>query len=113
MSEAPKHAPLPEVLATARRIVNHNTSRGAIGVPVTHITGMAHALCALADVATSAAEYMATRERMFAAGAAGDPAAESAADDELEQIDADLTGSLLALGFLTIKPQETNDERAD
>lgn len=111
MSETPKHAPLPEVLATARRIVNHNTSRGAIGVPVTQIIGMAHALCALADVATSAAEYFATRERMFDAIAGSD--AYRAADDELEQIDVDLTGSLLALGFLTLKPQETNDERAD
>ncbi|CAA0130199.1 Uncharacterised protein [Starkeya nomas] len=113
MSEAPQHATLAEVLATARTIVNHKSSRGAIGVPVTHIAGMAHALCALHDIAMSAAEMLAASERMFVAGKGGDFRAEQAADDDRRHHENELTDGLLALGLLTLAPQETNDERAD
>lgn len=112
MSDAPKHAPLDEVLATARAIVNHKGTRGAIGVPVTHVIGMAHALCALHDIADSAAEMLAARERMFRAGKACDSQAEHAADDEREHHEAELAVGLAALGLLTLIEQETNDERA-
>lgn len=112
MSDAPKHAPLDEVLATARAIVNHKGTRGAIGVPVTHVIGMAHALCALHDIADSAAEMLAAGERMSQAGKAGDIPAEQAADDDRQHHENELTDGLVALGLLTFVTRETNDERA-
>ncbi|RTL99752.1 hypothetical protein EJV44_04535 [Ancylobacter aquaticus] len=113
MSDAPKHAPLPEVLAKAREIVNSNGRRGAIGVSVSHLVGMAHALCALHDSAVSAAEMLAAGERMYRAGKAGNAPAEQAADDDRQHHENELTDGLIALGLLTLVTQETNDERAD
>lgn len=113
MSEAPKQASLPEVLATARSIVNHNTHRGAIGVPVTHIAGMAHALCALHDIAMSAAEMLAASVRSGLAADRDDIDAEVAEVEVAKHHESELTDGLLALGLLTLAPQETNDERAD
>lgn len=112
MSDAPKHAPLPEVLAKAREIVNGKGRRGAIGVSVSHLVGMAHALCALHDSAVSAAEMLAAGERMSQAGKSGDIAAEHAADDERQHHENELTDGLFALGLLTFVTRETNDERA-
>ncbi|QIB34778.1 hypothetical protein [Ancylobacter pratisalsi] len=113
MSEAPKHPPLADVLATARTVVNHKTSRGAISVPVSHILGMAHALCALADIATSAAEMLAAAERSYQAAQGDDIDAEVAAVEAIGPHENELIEGLMALGFLTFTTQDTNDERAD
>lgn len=106
MSEAPKHAPLDEVLATARAIVNHKSTRGAIGVPVTHVVGMAHALCALHDIAESAAEMLAASERSGQAATRGDVDTEVAEVETYKHHEAELADGLIALGFLTLVEQE-------
>ncbi|CAA0130249.1 Uncharacterised protein [Starkeya nomas] len=111
MSEAPQHATLAEVLATARTIVNHKSSRGAIGVPVTHIAGMAHALCALHDIAMSAAEMLAASERSGLAADRDDIDTEVAEVEVSIRHQNDLTDGLLALGLLTLAPQEATDGR--
>ncbi|PZP10065.1 MAG: hypothetical protein DI607_11810 [Sphingomonas hengshuiensis] len=109
MTTKPANITLDDVLETSRAIVNHKASRGAIGVSVDQVVAMAHSVCGLDDVARLAAEYFATRERMFAAGAAGDVEGEQAADDQLDDIDAELTGALGALGYLTLVEQEAPD----
>lgn len=106
MSDAPKHTSLPEVLAKAREIVNSNGRRGAISVSVSHLVGMAHALCALHDSAVSAAEMLAASERQHRAGKSGDIPAEQAADDDRQHHENELTEGLIALGFLTLVEQE-------
>lgn len=106
MSEALKHAPLDEVLATARAIVNHKGTRGAIGVPVNHVIGMAHALCALQDIANSAAEMLAASERSGLAATRGDLDAEVAEVETYKHQEAELADGLIALGLLTLVEKE-------
>ncbi|MFD2033103.1 hypothetical protein ACFSKM_27855 [Ancylobacter dichloromethanicus] len=91
---------LDEVRATARKIVNHTSTREAFGVSVHHIIALAHTVCALDDVARLSAEYFATRDQMGRAGAAGDVAGEQSADDLLDEIELELADALMALGFL-------------
>lgn len=101
---------LDQVRATARTIVNHQSTRGALGVSVHHIIALAQTVCALDDIAKAAAEWIATREWMLDAVAGSD--AYQAADDELNEIDAELTSALAALGYLTTPEQETTDASA-
>ncbi|QFR32415.1 hypothetical protein [Ancylobacter sp. TS-1] len=101
MSEtAPIVVTLDQVRETARRIVNHQSSRGAIGVSVHHVMAMAQALCALDDIARLAAESAATRAEMHRAGVSGDAAGVHAADDRLTEIEAELHAELMTLGFI-------------
>lgn len=102
---------LDEVRATARAIVNHKSTRGALGVSVHHVIALAHTVCALDDVARLSAERIAARDQMFRAGTAGDVAGEQAADDHLDEIELELADALTALGFLPTE-QESTDERA-
>lgn len=104
---------LDDVLAGARAIVNHKSSRGAIGASVRLVHAMAHTVCGLDDVARLAGEYFATRERMFQAGKSGDVAGEQIADDQLDELDAELSGALAALGYLNLVSKENANERAD
>lgn len=106
MSEtAPIIVTLDQVRETARRIVNHQSSRGAIGVSVHHVMAMAHALCALDDIARLAAESAAARAGMLRAGVPGDAGGEHAADERLTEIEAELHAELMTLGFISTEQE--------
>lgn len=100
MSEAtPIIVTIEEVREAARKVVNHKSTRGALGVSTLHVWALAHAFCALDDIARLSAELFRTRDAMAAAGRAGDFKAEHCADDRLDEIEVELTDALVALGF--------------
>ncbi|GLK85718.1 hypothetical protein [Ancylobacter defluvii] len=109
MSETVATITLDQVLDTARAVVNHKSTRPAIGVPVTHTVAMAHTVCGLDDIAKLAADLLAASAKHAAAGAAGDIDAEVAALEQLSDIEAELTGSLQALGYLTLTTKQEAD----
>ncbi|CAA0128966.1 Uncharacterised protein [Starkeya nomas] len=86
------------------------SERKAIGLSVSDTRDLAQAFLAIDALARLAADYLAVREEMFAAGMAGDAAGESAADDKLDEIEPKLTERFVELGYLFFHPeQEAHD----